>query len=355
MNVKILDISAKSEWKLLLEQLPENQRDIYFTPEFYELAQRNNEGNGRCFVFEHDGDLALYPYAHGSINELGLLDLDKEYYDIQGAYGYNGVISSSYRQEFIDAFYHKLETYCLDNNIITDFTRFHPLLNNEKFSESYMKVSLNRKTVWLDLSEGYEVLWEKHYTSRNRNMIRKAVKNDLTARITSNGEACERFYESYTETMKRLDAYQFYFFSKKYFHDLSELLKGKHCFVEIIYNEEVITSLILFYHGKYAHYHLASRDSSNANLGAGNLALDTAVKFALEKGCEKFFLGGGISRDPKDSLLKFKKSLSKEITDFLIGTKVCNPVVYKKVCAAWEKKFPEKIPLYGNILLKYRT
>ncbi len=42
-----------------------------------------------CFVFEKEENIVLQP-----LTPLGYR-LDKEYYDIHGAYGYNGLISSS--------------------------------------------------------------------------------------------------------------------------------------------------------------------------------------------------------------------------------------------------------------------
>jgi hypothetical protein len=96
---KILDLSQKKEWKKYLELLPISQQDIYFTPEYYELYEKNGDGKAQCFIFEDNGNIALYLFFINSVNELGY-KLNNEYYDIQGAYGYNGVISSSYNIEF---------------------------------------------------------------------------------------------------------------------------------------------------------------------------------------------------------------------------------------------------------------
>ncbi len=132
MNYKILDLSQKKEWKKYLELLLISQQDIYFTPEYYELYEKNGDGKVQCFIFKDNGDIALYPFLINSVNELGY-KLDNEFCDIQGAYGYNGIISSSYDMEFRRKFFDAFNEYWKGNNIIAEFMRFHPLLNNYKF------------------------------------------------------------------------------------------------------------------------------------------------------------------------------------------------------------------------------
>ena len=95
MNYKVFSLQDKEEWNNLLKKLPTKQQDIYYTPEYYSLYENYGDGKAQCFVFEKEGEIALYPFLINSINQLGY-ELDNEYFDIQGAYGYNGVVSSSY-------------------------------------------------------------------------------------------------------------------------------------------------------------------------------------------------------------------------------------------------------------------
>jgi hypothetical protein len=103
MNWKILTLKDRDEWNNSIRALPIAQQDIYYTPEYYSLYENYGDGKAQCFVFEKDGEIALYPFLINSVNDLGY-DLDDEYYDIQGAYGYNGVVSSIHNESFIDAF-----------------------------------------------------------------------------------------------------------------------------------------------------------------------------------------------------------------------------------------------------------
>jgi len=59
---RVLDLYEKAAWQEYLGRLPESQRDIYFTPEYYEIYQNNSDGRAFCFVFESDDKVALYPF-----------------------------------------------------------------------------------------------------------------------------------------------------------------------------------------------------------------------------------------------------------------------------------------------------
>ncbi len=351
MLYKILDLSPKKEWNKYLYKLPINQQDIYFTPEYYELYEKNGDGKAQCFVFEEKGEIALYPFLINSINKLGY-KLDEEYYDIQGAYGYNGVIASSYDEEFIKSFSEYFTKYCNQNNIIAEFTRFHPIIGNVKFSYNYMNVIYDRKTVYLEMVDDYKHIWEKEYTSKNRNMIRKGRKS-LFSVIGQEVRELVEFKKVYLYTMKKIEAINYYNFNDEYF----ENLHFKNNIVINIYDKEsknLQCSMILMICENYAHYHLSGRSENCTNNSANNFMLDEAVKYAINKGCKYFHFGGGISNLETDTLFKFKASFSKSKADFYIGKKINNVTIYQVVVNQWKQKYPLSYENNKNKVLGYR-
>ena len=124
MKFEVLSLKDKKEWSALLSKLPIEQQDIYFTPEYYELYENNGDGKAQCFVFEENDEIALYPFLINSVNELGY-DLDNEYFDIQGAYGYNGIVSTTIDKDFINLFSKSFNIFCSNNNIIAEFQRIN--------------------------------------------------------------------------------------------------------------------------------------------------------------------------------------------------------------------------------------
>jgi len=349
----ILTLNESTQWNALLAELPLDQQDIYFTPEYYKLYKEYGDGEPYCFVFQNNEGLALYPFLKNKINNSNYL-FDAEYFDIQGAYGYNGVASNNYSENFKEEFKNSFQNYCTNENIVAEFSRFHPLLKNHLFSEKYMSIIKDRQTVLLDLSCDYDSIWNDSYSSNNRNMIRKAQRNEINVRIAKNDTDYELFHQIYISTMLEVGAAAYYHFNKEYVHNFNKALVSKQLLLIAEYQEKPICVMLMMIYGRYAHYHLSGRIKDYSNLAANNFILDSAIQIAREHGARFFHFGGGNSSDPNDPLFKFKSNFSKDLTDFYIGKKVHNQEIYNRICKKWEQNNPDKKDKYAKFLLKYR-
>ncbi|NPD46742.1 GNAT family N-acetyltransferase [Lentimicrobium sp. S6] len=347
---RVFDINNITAWSEMLHKLPKDQVDIYFDSGYYQIYRNNGDGDVRCFCFEKEREIALYPFLINKVNDLGF-ELDGDYFDIEGAYGYNGILSSSYKESFINEFYQAFDEYTSKQNIIAEFTRFHPVLNNVKFSEKHMKTVFNRETVFLELLDDYEEIWEKQYSSINRNMIRKARKNNLS--IVKSRDFMP-FKEMYDETMHYVMAADYYFFNERYYESQFENLQDDIQLYYALLDGEIIGGSLIMFKEQYAHYHLSARKHAFSKLAATNLILDTAIQDAINKGCKYFHFGGGNSSDEKDPLFVFKSNFSKQKGQFHIGKRIHNQEVYNQVVAQWEKKYPELAESNRHIVLKYK-
>lgn len=348
MTYKILNLSDIVEWQVALEKLSPENKDVYFTPEYYSLYQNYGDGEARCFVFEQDGEVVLYPFLINPITSLGY-KLDKEYYDIQGAYGYNGIITSSEDADFIAAFWESFDAFCQENDIVAEFTRFHPLLNNHRLASPKMKTFFSRHTVALDLTD--DDIWMHQISSKNRNMIRKAEKEGVTI---VEGDDYEAFRRLYDETMTDLHAEDFYFFPKSYYDEYKQTFKGESMLCVAMLDGKAIAGSMFMFSDDYAHYHLSARDREYSRYAANNLILWYAIQKAKERGCKWFHFGGGTTGNDDDSLLKFKKEFSKTLCEFWIGKRVYNQAVYDQIVEQWKTNHPDSYEQNKVKLLGYR-
>lgn len=352
-SFSVLCNKDNEKWKDFLQKLPIIRQDIYYSPEYYELYEKNGEGNAQCFVFEKDGEYAIYPFLVNSVNALGY-NLTGDYYDIQGAYGYNGVLCAHHDPQFIKEFHESFSAFCIENNIIAEFTRFHPVIENQQFSLGYFDIFLDRKTVCLDLTLQRQTIWDKEYSGNNRNMIRKAEKLGVTSSISNDPEDYNKFIELYMETMVNVNADQYYFFDAQYFNNIRDGL-GNHCTLIVSkVADEFVGGMILFIYGKYAHYHLSARKKEFGKYAVNNHFLDYAIQFAQQQGCEKFHFGGGTSSDDNDPLLKFKSGFSRQNLSFYFGKKIHNTPVYNSLVEQWKEMYPESYIKNNKKLLGYR-
>lgn len=344
----LLRQTNKSLWAEYLLRLKKSQRDVYFTPEYYSLYENYGDGEAFCFVFEKDGDVVLYPFLMNSITPLGY-KLDKEYYDIQGAYGYNGIITSTDSKDFIDSFWTAFDAWCQENDVVAEFTRFHPLLNNQILASPNMKTFYSRHTVALDLSD--DDIWMHQISSKNRNMIRKAEKEGVQIVESDDYETFRKLYDG---TMTDLHAEDFYFFPKNYYDEYKRTFKGNSMLCLAMYNGKAIAGSMFMFSDDYAHYHLSARDREYSRYAANNLILWYGIQKAKERGCKWLHFGGGTTGEDDDSLLKFKKEFSKTLCEFWIGKRVHNQEIYNQIVEQWKNKYPDSYEKNHVKLLGYR-
>lgn len=352
LTTYLLSLRDKEQWSVYLNRLPESMLDVYFTPHYYEICEKNGDGKAFCFVFEDGDHFAMYPFLLNRINDLNY-ELNDDYYDIQGAYGYNGVVYSSNDPDFIRTFYIEFNQFCKDRNIIAEFTRFHPLLENHKFSEDYLNVIYNRQSVYVDLTKDYDEIY-KSYSRKLRKELKIAKENDLLVLIFENDPMFKKeFIEMYKETMDKVNAERYLYFNHEYFNNL--FLNVPITQFVVFSGSEPIASSLCIYDNYYFHGHLGCSKAAFLSLYPNSLIYDAKIRYAIEKKFKIYNLGGGRSIDENDSLLSFKKKFSKTINNFYIGKKVHNREVLQKIYEQWETKYSHLVDKYKNTFLKYRN
>lgn len=352
MSFKLLSINDKKEWTFYLNNLPAEQHDIYYTPEYYSLYENNGDGEAMCFVFKDKDQMALYPFLINSVNALGY-KLDNQYYDIQGAYGYNGIVSSSQNKDFIKAFYRAFNAYCQDNNIIAEFTRFHPLLKNFNISEPFLKVIFDRKTVFIDLVKSEENLFSD-LQNTTRKQIRRCINryNLQIIQKTNDITFLSTFANIYNETMNRVGSNAYLKFNMDYFRDL--FLSNKTIQFIAMFQNEPVGMITAIFDGKYMHGHLGGTLTEYLNLSVYSLLYWEMIKTAKKMGLNYLHVGGGVTSEDNDPLFVFKKHFSNNLSDFYIGKKIHNIDIYNKTVYQWIREYPKSYSLNKKKILGYR-
>ncbi|TDD99422.1 HAD family hydrolase [Flavobacterium cellulosilyticum] len=354
-TIVVVNLQDKDSWNKYIKRFPIAQQDIYFTSDYYQLYEHGEEYSAFCFIFEKNENLAVFPFIKKEINVLGY-NLDKKYYDIKGAYGYNGILSNITDKEILLEFHNSFTNYCVDNNVIASFIRLHPLLKNENLSSTFNELIKNRDVVAIDLTKTYLEIWNSEYSTKNRNMIRKAYKLGHKIQVLSDPSIkdIDKFIEVYHHSMDLANAEKFYYFNKSYFINTFKYLKDyTYLFNVLDENETVVCSSIFYHYGDYFHYHLSGRNCLVDN-SVNNFMIDKAVEFAQQKGAKILHLGGGRTSSPDDSLFLFKKNFSKLLLPFYYEKKIYNNAVYVDIINQWEKNHPKKKEIYNRFLLKYR-
>lgn len=342
------------QWAQYLSRLPSEQQDVYYTPEYYRLYEEGGCGQALCFVYEVDDKLALYPFFLNSVNALGY-SLDKQYYDVQGAYGYNGIVCNCREADFLAGLAEAWLGWCRQHNVIAEFIRFNPVLENENICLWCEPVeALDNVLMWLT---DYEYIWKNSYDRSVRNAVRKVAQNELVFLPCLGPELTDEYYEAfielYLQTMLRNLADPFYLFSREYFTRLRKLLKNNLLVVFARHHGSLVSADLYLHNCITLYGFLSGTHSEYYHLKPGTFLRDETIKYAIRKGFRCYSIGGGLKRN--DSIYKFKKSFStKTESIFYIGKKVHDPAVYSRVIAQWESRLGSRAAEYSGRLLRYR-
>lgn len=327
--IHIVTLEKMDEWDAIVTSFDEY--DVYYL-----------SGYARGFYLHGDGEPMLVYYTGMTMRAIQVVmkrDISQiapfqplisgsTLYDFCTPYGYGGWIIEGNNE--IDTMMQEYDIWCKANGVVSEFVRYHPQLQHTgRLAEYYEQVYLGNTVEIPLLSE--QRIWE-NFTSKNRNVIRKAIKNGLTVHSACNLEIYEVFAEIYAETMRRDHADSYYFFSRKYFESICRDLKHNSAvfYVETPENKIIAAAIILFANGRI-HYHLSGSLKEYQSLAPTNLLLYEVARWGAENGYCKFHLGGGLGARA-DSLFAFKKAFYRgEPLQYHIGKRIVDATAYWKL------------------------
>ena len=352
--IKILTTNDENEWNKALGRISSSRRDIYFTPEYYKLYEHLGDGTAFCFVFDNGSETGLYPFLKNEINSLGYT-LPEKYYDIQGAYGYNGVLTDSTDPGFTDSFYNALGGYCRENNIVAEFTRFHPLLANYRFNNGYFNIIDDRICVYFNLEKPRDEIFRDFQLTTRKQIRRASGRYGIEVITERQGVSwAEDIFSIYKTTMNRVGAVKSLYFNETFFRELLSLESA--VLFRAMQHDKLIAFIIGFSGGDYFHGHLGGSLGEYINMSPNGLLYWTMINYAADNGFRLLHIGGGDTPDADNSLLKFKLNYSKTTLPFKIGKKIHNQEVYDEVVRQWSARCDAAfVQSQNKILLRYRN
>jgi len=302
--------------------------DIYFQKDYINLYLK--EGDSIFEFVYKEKDFFFYNIGiKKPILKIGDIEVNDGYFDLETVYGYGGIVTNSENEIFLKKAFDSYRKECNKQKIIAEFFRIHPYNNQPKtLIKLFDFYTFDRKTITVDTSLTKEERWST-YPSKTRNILRKCIK-ELTFEKSTD---INSFIKLYTDTMKKNDAADFYFFSKDYFQSLLALENIELYVVKL--GNTIISSSFFMFSEKIGHYHLSANDYAYRKFNANYFILDSIFDIAHSNGCEKFHLGGGRTNQKDDSLLKFKLKFSPITSNFNIGGIIHEKDIYNVYNDLW--------------------
>ena len=321
-------------------------KDIYFDENYGKLYEEIEKG--KAIVFE-------CKTKNGSIRNQFIkrkipIEIDNSiYYDIITPYGYGGPIiteCTGSKEELLQEYEEKFSQYCKENNVVSEFVRFHPIYKNYiDFKEMY-NAKFNRYTLATNLKD-YDDPVNKEFSKHCRKTIREVQKREIFFNMVEHPEwnDVKEFMRIYYLNMTRKKAEEYYFFNEQYFKKIYDKFKGKFVIAQAIYENKIVAAGLYFVSDGNVHAHLSGTDTNYLHLSPAYILKYGTVLWAKEHSMSFVHYGGGTSSDLDDPLYNFKSKFAQNTKlEFWIGKKVWNKNIYNKLCE--EKEVDKNIDFF---------
>ena len=330
-QLEIIPDLQRSKWANVLQE--SENFDFYHLPEYHILSEMNGEGRGVLFAYHEGSAMAAWPFLLRDIAKVdGLENSGLGFRDATSVYGYPGPIwnaSATLCDGFFSRFQKSLARAARGMNIVSLFSRMHPIFGTVPFENTEGILEYKGQTVSIDLSSSSQDQISQ-YRENHRRGIHHARRDGYRAYREDTEEHLEDFIALYTETMQRVRASQEYFFGREYFRGFLNAL-GSHVNLFVARKDLAICSAALFVRtGPVIQYHLGGSNQEGMDHSLIKLIIDEARIWGASVGAKWLHLGGGVGAQ-EDSLFLFKAGFSQSRHNFFVWKNVLMPEIYENL------------------------
>lgn len=317
-----------AQWGKLLERLP---HDIYHTPAYHSIPGFGQTGRPWLFAYTEGDRPFLWPYLLTPIAGTG------GWHDVRSVYGYSGPLTTA-EPAFLARAWRALADHWQRQNVVSAFTRFHPLLGNGPLiagidDAAAGGVHAYGATVSIDLARPLESQ-PRSYNKKLRQEIRKAREAGLVTIEDSGWVHTDAFVALYQETMLRRSSRPEYVIDRAWVDHFRERLGASaHLFVTTGSDGTVAAAMIVLAYRPFVHCHLIGTAAAFSGESPSKLLLDDVRIWGTRNGYQTMHLGGGLG-GREDSLFGFKRRFSPCTQPFYTGSWILNEPRYRELEAA---------------------
>jgi len=333
---EVITIHEKDKWESCLGKM--KTKDAHASYGYCSLYYHQGDGIPHLFHFwKSSGQRIAYPFLVREIQLPSFVQED-ELYDIITPYGFGGPLVDFPDEDLLREFRQAFEDYCQEHKLISEFIRFNPMLTNHRFLEAFMDVVCHRESVYMDLTRDGEEMNKFIHHNHLRN-IAKGKRNGLDFAVFEGEEALSYvrdFYRLYKETMDKVHAAPYYYFSEEFVKLLLTGMKGNSLLAAVFHQGEMIAACLSIYDGGIIHYHMGASRKDKLQLGSNPYLFYHLALWGRDRGFTRLHLGAG--HEGRDSLFQFKHRFNLGGTvGFYIGKKIHNRKLYDQLCNHWKK------------------
>jgi hypothetical protein len=317
------------------------RHDVYHTSAYHLLAEERGEGEAYLAVYGAPDRFVAWPYLLRRIE--GPLAVAENLHDIASVYGYSGPLfhSALTSEAFLEESWKAIKDVWQQQNAVTAFTRFHPLLHSPEYLPNVLRGetspsehstgswTLTRRghTVSIDLSRPVD-----SYKRSTRQSITRCLRMGFTTAIDDRWDNIEAFASLYRHTMIRNRASPYYLFDVTYFDRLRALLGSNAFLIVVRAQDQVISGGAILAYGDLLHLHLGGTRNDYLAASPFKLLIHDLHRWGRERGYRSLHMGGGRGSSDNDELFRFKASFSDKRHVYCTGNMILDSFQYRRLC-----------------------
>lgn len=303
------------------------EHDVYHLPRYAAFSARH-EGGEPSALWVRSADAELF---------MPLLVRDipgaPRWRDASSPYGYPSPLVRWRTPEGARSALEALRGACEDARIVSVFARLHPLLSRwPKVTVPSATRVRHGATYWLDLSDD-DAAFAAKLRRDHKHKINRSWKQGYTA-VMNDWSHFAAFEAMYAQTMRRVGAGRFYFFTAEYFEDLRATLGDALSLCSVVGPDGDVASGGLFLsHGEVVQFHLSCTADAHVRQSPARLLTVEGRRFFRERGARVLNLGGGVG-GKEDALAYFKAGFGGFELPYDTVRFVTHPRVYAELTGA---------------------
>lgn len=299
-----------AEYDAALARFTERQRDVPFLRPWLLLWQQRGDGRAMAALQRDEGGSILYPFLLRDLDAVPYLGAGfAGTHDITTPPGYGGpLVERGAGDDAVAVFRARFDDWCRGHRVVSEFVRFHPLLDNRLPFRRHLDVGEAGSVVWCRFDRGSCRVSDQLDAAARRN-VRAARDAGLACGIETQPAAYERFAELYADNAERRRALPAERFDAAHVLRLRESLGGSHTLFGVRRGKELVAAALFLRSRDFVHLHALAADRRHAALRPVNLLLFEALTWAKGLGVSAVDLGGGYRGD--DELYRLKAGFTQ--------------------------------------------
>jgi len=336
-------------WQQSLDPLGEPDHDLFYGVEYARAYERSQECEVLLACYEEGSDRILMPFALRDLRKLPFIaqtGIECPAYDMTSLYPFGGPVASLGNEQgslqLHRNFQVSLARYCRQKRIVSQFTAFHPLLENHRGLQGtgLVEVERRKEVVWIDLNKPQASLFREMSTGHRRAVTRARRCGVVVEDHVADAARLAEFTVLYHEMLHRVGASERWNFPDAYFEQCAACLRADNVAVFIARRGvETLASALILCGDRIAYYHLSSGARERArDLRPNHLLIFELALWAKTRGCHRLLLGGGA--EPNDGIFRFKAGFSKNRSWLYTSNAVYDEQLYSRLCEArseWDR------------------